>query len=324
MYKAVFAKIREKRNPYYPLFWSFVVLSIVWNLYPGWVVLTINVGSLNYFIPVIVVIQFFTAFFMRKYLEFPIPGLKWRKHPYTPLIRSSPSSSSSTQKPKLHRHFIWQICDSDRVAHGIFSFIVQTAAIWDLLVFFTFIVYYAVTIAVALYLDPIQTLVKVLFVKAVAMCAVFAVALLFASNSLEWKWNERACLNNSRVVTQFLSALTFLPILAYLAYMIGGVVFVANSSQLSGIQGVLAILPSAFLILVGWMSHGQLFPEKVVESGSVQEVSEDVEEADKDNKDGKNKSPSSQSGPGANGYGTVDVHSGPAGVNTSGSDAKTV
>ena len=252
VYDAVFKSIRHKHNPYYPIFWSVVVLSVVWNIWPGWAVLTVSIGALHYFIPTIVFLQFFTALVMRKYIEFPIPGLR-SKSPH----RLFKSKKPEPLPPKL---FFWQICQNSQVARSVISFIVQTVVVWSLLVLFTLIVHYAVTIAVALYLDPIQTLVKVLFVKAVAMCAMFAIALLFASNSLEWKWSQKSCYVNFIVVTQFLSALTFLPVLAYLTYMIGGVIFVANSSQLSGIQGVLAILPSAFLIIIGWVSHGQLFP----------------------------------------------------------------
>ncbi len=299
VYDAVFKNIRHKRNPYYPIFWSVVILSIGWNIWPGWAVLTINVSGLHYFIPTIVFLQFFTALVMRKYLEFPIPGLRWKSPPHKFFKSKKP-------EPLPPKYFFWQICQTPQVGRGVISFIVQTAAVWSLLVLFTLIVYYAVTIAVALYLDPIQTLVKLLFVKAIAMCAMFAVALLFASNSLEWKCTQKSCYINFIVVTQFLSALTFLPVLAYLAYMIGGVIFVASSTQLSGIQGVLAILPSAFLIIIGWVSHGQLFPEKIVPTDSMAEVSKDVQEAasHSEDVDGDSTKTDTDQHPG---YGTMDV-----------------
>ena len=316
VYDEVYTEIRHKKNPYYPIFCSVVVLSVLWNAYPGWAVITIKLSGLQFFLVAVVFLQFFTALFKRKYADFPIPGFKWTHRCSAPSSPGNPKQHTVSGKKKKHhlppKYFFWTIFKLGPPFHALLTVTVQTIAIWSLLVLFTFLIYYAVTIAVALYLNPIQTLIKIVFVKAVAMCAVYGVALLFSSKSLRWKCSEKAFVNNLVVVTMFLAALAFLPILAYLAFMIGGFIFSISAAQLTGIQGVLAILPSAFLVLVGWASRGKLFPEQLVATDSLAEVSKDEKEvaahqagAKPDSLHGSGQEEEHQQS--ATGYGSVDV-----------------
>lgn len=263
VYDAIFEGIKHRGDRYYSLFWGLVVFSLFWNVYPGWAVLTVKVGGLEYGLIAIVLMQLITAVIMRKYQYFKIPLL--RIHPKHTLPTTAPiNDDSQGTKPQTPKYFFWEICRLEPPAQAFVSLSIQTIAIWSLLVSFTFVVYYAVIIAVDLYVNPIPTLVKLLFIKAVALSAVVGIGLLFSNSPLRKLNRKEAWIKNVLAICQFLSALTFLPILAYLTYIIGGVIFNSSSSELSGFQGILAVLPSASLVVVGWMSRGKLFPEVLI------------------------------------------------------------
>lgn len=271
VYDAVYSGIKCKKNPYYPLFWSAVVLSALWNVYPAWYVLAPHMIHIKISLGIMIPVQLLLAIFMKKYVDFPIPCMNWKKlslhwqgYCHQPANKGNGSKGKKPGHTKLHKYFFWEICHLRFIGRTAVSFIVQTFAVWTLLVLFTFVVFYSVTIAISLYLFPVQTLVKVIFVKAVALCAVFGVAILFTSKSLVFACNKKAVIINITNVAQFFAVLSFLPLLTFLAYVIGGVLFTATINQLSGVQGVLAILPSAFLILIGWYSRGRLFPEEPI------------------------------------------------------------
>ena len=271
VYDAIYTDIKCKKNPYYPLFWSAVVISALWNIGPAWYILGAHMIHIKITLGIMIPVQLLLAIFMKKYVDFPIPCMNWKKlslhwqgYFHQPKNKGNGSNGKKPGHTKMHKYFFWEICKLRFVARTVVSFIVQTFAIWTLLVLFTFVVFYAVTIAIALYLSPVQTLVKVIFVKAVALCAVFGVAILFTSKSLVFACNKKAVIINITNVAQFFAVLSFLPLLAFLAYVIGGVLFNASINQLNGVQGVLAILPSAFLILIGWYSRGRLFPEEPI------------------------------------------------------------
>lgn len=263
LYDAIYSEIKCKKNPYYPLFWSVVFLSMLWNIGPSWLVLSLDSPHIRYSLVAMIPVQFILAMFMKKYPEFPIPGMQWWSLPQKLWKRLlSELGEVDMDTPPPQKNFFWEVCKLKSPARAIVSFVFQTIAIWSLLVLFMFVVYYGLTVAISLYLYPIQTLVKILFIKAIAICAVFDVALLFSGQSLDYHCSRKAWLVNITLLSQTLAVFSFIPVLAFLAYTIGGVLFSAPASQLNGVQGIIALLPSAFLVLVGWYSRGTLFPEK--------------------------------------------------------------
>ena len=267
LYDVLYDKTKRKKNPYYPLFWSVVILSVAWNIAPAWLVLSLDSPHIKYSLAVMIPIQLILALFMKKYPEFPIPGMKWWTLPklvWTRIVGEG-EGADGDDSPPPDKNFFWEVCKLKTPARAIVSFVFQTLAIWSLLVLFTFVVYYGLTVAISLYLHPIETLVKVLFVKAIAICAVFDVALLFSGKSLNYHCSKAAFLVNITLLSQMLAVLSFLPVLAFLAYTIGGILFTVPSNQLNGVQGIISLLPSAFLVLVGWYSRGTIFPEDLPE-----------------------------------------------------------
>lgn len=275
VYDEIFKRVKQKKNPYYPLFWSFVLLTFLWNVGPSWFVLT-ALAHIRYSLAVMIPIQFFLALFMRKHADFPIPGMNWKsvswdKHRPSLIIEDGMSvnedsvTSKPPEKPKKPepKYFFWEICHLRTRARIIVSFVIQTFALWMLLVLFTFIAYYSVTISISLYIYPIQTIIKIVFIKAIAVCAIFDVGLLFSADMWKWGCNKDTNLKNLVSVAQVCAALSFLPIITFFGFVIGGVLFSDSINQLNGIQGVLATLPSIVLLLIGWYSKGTLFPEKL-------------------------------------------------------------
>ena len=286
VYDAVYDKIKHKKNPYYPLFWAAVIIAILWDVAPGWLILASSKVHVRASLGIMVPIQLFLAFLMKKYADFPIPGMNWKKlslqyqgYRIDPSEeeRQSENSRTSGKPDKPHHYFIWEITKMRFPCRVFISFCIQTIAVWSLLILFTYIVIYTVTIAIALYLYPVQTLVKIIFVKAVAMCTVFDVAILFSTQSFTCAFNKRAIYTNITLLGKLLAVLSFLPLLAFLTFVIGGIIFTDSSQQLSGVQGVLALLPSVFLLLVGWYTKGQLFPEELTPSDSMSDLKKNEE-----------------------------------------------
>ena len=311
VYDAIYGKIKHKKNPYYPIFCSFILCSIVWNVFPAWYILTPQVAHVKYSFAALVPVQLVLAIIMRKYIDFPIPGIKWKRNEeLSPLTENDNDTSEKHKHNEIQKYFFWEICHLKNRVKVILSFVAQTIAVWSLLVLFSYVVFYAITLAISLYLFPLQTLVKVIFIKAVALCVVFDVAILFSGRSFRFACDKTSNVGNIRDIAQLLAVLSFLPVLAFLAYVIGGVIFTASLSQLSGLQGILAILPSAVLVLIGWYSKGKLFPEKLIANdSSVSQVEKDVEAV----KDKVSKSPLNTHvtrNQGTRRYGSLDTHSG--------------
>ncbi|XP_019851856.1 PREDICTED: uncharacterized protein LOC109581846 [Amphimedon queenslandica] len=293
VYDTIYDHIKCKKSPYYPLFWSFVSLVIIWDVGPGWLVLSAGSIHVRSIIGVMVPLQLFIAIFMKKYVDFPIPGLNWKKlsaeyqgYCHQPGLEAEQGGGHSGRgkgKSKYRKSFFWQVARRRFRLRVALSFIVQTLAVWGLLIFFTYIVLYSMTITISLYLFPIHTLLKLIFIKAVALCAVFDVALIFIAGTWQSSFNKKSILHNFGLIVQLLAVISFFPILVFLSFVVGGILFTDSADKLNGIQGILALLPSAFLILVGWYTHGKLFPEELVSTNSIADIEKNAESKDEGN-----------------------------------------
>jgi hypothetical protein len=284
VYDSVYEHIKCKKNPYYPLFWALVVFAFVWNVLPGWYILYTGEVHVRASLGVMIPIQFALALLMRKYPDFPIPGMNWKKlslqyQGY--LIKSADNHGNNDKKSKRvkpHHYFFWEACRLRFPVRVCFSFIIQTLAVCTMLIFFTYLAIYTVAITISLYLYPLETLVKVIFVKAVAMCTIFGIAILFSAQSFQCAFTKRSIYTNITLIGQLLAVLSFLPLLAFLVYIIGGIIFTDSPNSLTGVQGILTLLPSVFLVLVGWYTRGKIFPEKIVADDSISDVEKNEQE----------------------------------------------
>ena len=242
-YDTVYDSIIKKRNPNYPLFWSFVLLSFFWNVGPSWLVLSRDGFQIYYSLIVMIPLEFLVAVLVKKKSDFPVP-----------FFRGCLAHSSG-----YHYSWEWRVVCS--CVYCLVSHVVQTFAIWTILVFLTFLSYYISSIIVAFYLYPTQVLIKVLFLKAVAISAVLNVALLFANSSkFKCHCSWKSFKHDLGYIVRVLAIAAFMPILAFLAFVIGGILF-SGSGQASGLQGVLTLLPSLFLVFGAWFTKGRLFPK---------------------------------------------------------------
>ncbi len=281
VYDVIYTKIKCKKNPYYPLFIATVLCSIVWNVGPGWLVLLFDTNHIKYSFVFLIPMQFLLALFMKKYPGFPLPGFPCNSIKYTKLKEIPPARKNNKQNSD-EKYFFWEICNFKNKVKVILSFILQTIGVWSLLVLFTFVVYYSVGITISLYLYPIQTLVKVIFIKAVAVCVVFDVAILFSGYRFDFKCSRHGFVKDINDVAMLIASIALLPVIVFVAFVAGGVIFNSSATQLTGIQGVLALLPSTVLLLIGWYSKGTLFPEKLLDDDdSDEKVAGDVEQAAK-------------------------------------------
>lgn len=114
-------------------------------------------------------------------------------------------------------------------------------------------------IIVAFYLYPTQVLVKVVFLKAIGICAVINVALLFSNSKFKCSCTWESFKHDIGYTVRVIAIAMLLPILGFFAFVIGGIIF-TGSQKTSGLQTVLTILPSVFLVFAAWFTKGTLFP----------------------------------------------------------------
>lgn len=241
-YDVVYDSIKKEKNPTYPLFWSFVVLAFVWNIGPSWLVLSRRSVQVYYSLAVMVPLECLVAILVKKKSDFPVPLLPSRGcHLHT------------------RYHFSFERSIIFGCIYCLVSHVAQTIAIWTILVFLTFLVYYLASIIVAFYLYPTQVLVKVVFLKAIAVCAVLNVALLFSNSKFKCACTWKSFKHDLGYLVRVVAIAMFLPILAFLAFFIGGILF-TGSGHVSGLQSVLTLLPSLFLVFAAWFTKGTLFP----------------------------------------------------------------
>ncbi len=258
-YDNLFRNVKHKKNPGYPIFWGVVVFTLCWNVGPSWLVLLRNSSRVTYSLMALIPIQFFVALFLKKKSNFPIPGM-------------SPNGCL------IHRsgyHFIWErsviTCCRCLVTH-----LVQVLAIWSILVTLTLIVYYLTAITVTFYLYPAATLVKVVFAKGIAVCTILIFSLVFSLSKFKWKCTSDAVKHNCTTVLSLITVISFLPILIYIAFVIGGIIF-AETSDNNTVKSILTLLPSVFLLFVAWASRGHLFPEGIHTTDAADELISDLE-----------------------------------------------
>ena len=252
-YHEVYTYIKEKKKPGYPIFWGLVVVSVCWNIVPSWLVLSNYTHQVYISLSVMVPLELIIAICTRKKSDFPIPGL-------------NPNECPKHEEPC----FSWELtvlkCCRCFVTH-----VAQVVAIWSILVSLTFVMYYLSAIIVAIYLYPIRTLIRVVFVKAVAVVLVLNAALLFSMDPFRCTASFKECKKNLITAVELVTAAMFFLIVGFLSFVIGGILF-TDSSQINynSIQSLFVILPSLFLVAAAWYSHGRLFPHGVPTEGDVE------------------------------------------------------
>lgn len=258
-YDNLFRNVKHKKNPGYPIFWGLVVFTLCWNVGPSWLVLERYSDRVTYSLVVMIPLQFFVALFLKKKSNFPIPGM-------------------SVNGCLVHRsgyHFFW-----DRIVltccRCFITHIVQVIAIWSILVTFTFLVYYLTAITVTFYLYPAATLVKAVFAKGIAVCTILIFSLVFSLSKFKFKCTFDTVKHNCVVIFSLLTVITFIPILVYIAFVIGGIIFAENSDN-NTLRSILTLLPSVFLLFVAWASRGHLFPKGLHTTDAAEEIVSDLE-----------------------------------------------
>lgn len=256
LYNKLYDNVKGKQKPGYALFWAIVLLSVVWNVGPSWLVLSRFDYKVYSSLAIVIPLQLFVAMLFKKNSKFPIPG---------PWYNVKHSSRCVENSHSLSREVLW-------CSRCVASHIVQVLSIWSLLITFTFFVHYLTSIIVSLYLDPLNSLVKVLFIKAILVSFIINVALLFVLDSFSSKPKE--------VAASFLSVLSILsalPVLAVFLVMIGGIVFNEGSPQDNAWKPIFTLVPSFLLLFASWYSHGKLFPKGRKDKDPVTEIVDDLE-----------------------------------------------
>ena len=258
-YDILFKNVKHKKNPGYPIFWGLVVFTVCWNSGPSWLVLLRYSDRVKFSLAVMIPLLFLVALCVKKKSNFPVPGM-------------SPNGCM------VHRsgyHFLWEFivltCCRCLIVH-----IVQTLALWSILVVLTFLIYYLSAIIVTFYLYPTVTLIKVVFLKGVAVCIILLFSLVFSLSKFEFKCTLKAAKNNFAAILSLLTVITFMPVLAYLALVVGGIIF-AESNDGNTLGSILTLLPSLFLLFIAWVSRGRLFPEGITDVDPVKEIASDLE-----------------------------------------------
>lgn len=260
LYQKLYTNIKGKTNPGYSFYWAIVFLSVVWNVAPSWLVLSKHDNKVYISLGILIPLQFFVALIVRKRKDFPIPG-SWFKNNHTARCVDNIHSMN---------HVLIK-CYRCALSH-----VVQVFSIWSLLITFTFGMHYLTPIIVSLYLDPLNSIVKIAFVKAVIVCLIISLALLFAVDTVS-KDHTRS--QNANAIVSVLTVLSIVPILCFVVFMIGSVIF-NESPENSTWKTAFTILPSALLLYGSWYGHGVLFPKGVSDTGNPVKVIEDGLEGD--------------------------------------------
>ena len=257
-YDILYKNIKHKKNPGYPLFWSIVVLTFCWNIGPSWLVLADYGSQIKYSIYIMIPLELLVALFVKKKADFPVPCLRLlnRKH--------------------KEEDFVYERNIGRRYFHSLFSHFVQVVAIWSILVTLTFLVYYLTAVIIAFYIYPTQTLTKVVFIKAIVVCSILNVALVFSVSRFRFAITWSAFKHNVIAAVTLITVLLFLPIIGFLAFVIGGILF-SPLNELTGLQGIIAIIPSAFLVIAAWFTHGKLFPKGIDDPDAAGEILSELE-----------------------------------------------
>ena len=257
-YQGIYIKAKKKKEPGYPIFWGIVLVSICWNVAPAWLVLSNYTYQVYLSLAIMIPLLLIVAIGTKKRSDFPIPGL-----------------DAGGCVRHIDMHFTWELAIL-RCCRCIVVHLAQVVAIWSILITFTFILYYLSAIIVAFYLYPVLTLVKLLFLKAIAIVLVLNVALLFSLDRFRCEASFKVCKNNFITAVMLITIIMFLFIVGFLTFVIGGILF-SQSTEITGIEGIFTVLPSLFLVVAAWYSHGRLFPGGITESDPAAEIVTDLE-----------------------------------------------
>ena len=281
-YDILFENIKGKKNPGYPLFWGVVTFTLCWNVAPSWLVLSRFTFQTRYSLVFMIPLQFLVALLVKKKSHFPVPLM----------------STRSCARHKYYRFSFER--EVLRCPKCLISHIMQVVAIWSILVFLTFLIYYLTAIIIAFYLSPALTLLKAIFLKGILVCAVLNFALMFSVSQFRFKFTADACKKNLSSAVSLIAVIMFLPILSFLAFVIGGILF-SPENQPTALQSIITLVPTAFLLIVAWISKGTLFPEGLADPADpAKEIASDLEKGALDHKKGdKPPSASASAQPGA-------------------------
>lgn len=260
LYSGLYDNIKNKTNPGYAFFWAIVFLSIVWNIGPSWLVLSNYNNTLYFSLAVVVPLLLLVAILIKKNPKFPIPGGCWD------------GGHSDRCGGNIHSFsaaiFLCARC--------LFSHIVQVISFWSLLITFMFFIHYLTSVIVSLYLDPLNSLVKVAFVKAIVVCFIITTALIFVVDSAKFQMNKNALQKLFLTVVSLLTIFCALPILIVFLLMVGGIVF-DDSLESNSWKPIFTLIPSGLLLLASWFSHGVLFPKGRKDKDPLKEIEDDLE-----------------------------------------------
>lgn len=260
LYQKLYNNIVGKTNPGYSLFWAIVVLSVAWNVAPSWLVLSKYDNKVYCSLAVMIPLQLIIALLVKKKCKFPIPGVKATSH-----TMQCDGEVRSLTKPL----FACYRC--------LLSHVIQVLSLWSVLVTFTFIMHYLTSVILSLYMDPLNSLVKIVFVKAVAVCFIIITGLLFAIDVISCKCTSRALMQNIGSLLSIVAILSLFPLVFFLVFMIGGIIF-NDSSESGSWKAILTLIPSAALLYASWFSHGLLFPKGLTDPGdATKEIVHDLE-----------------------------------------------
>lgn len=260
LYQKLYKNIAGKTNPGYSFFWSIVILSVAWNVAPSWLVLSKYDNKVYCSLAVMIPLQLIIALLVKKKCNFPIPGVKSTSHSVQCV-----GSDHSLTKALFSCYRCW------------LSHVVQVLSLWSVLITFTFIMHYMTSIILSLYMDPLNSLVKIVFVKAVVVCFIIAVALLFAIDVFSCKCTNTALKRNIGSFLSVLTIVSLLPLVFFLVFMIGGIIF-NDLPESSSWKAIFTLIPSGALLYASWFSHGMLFPKGLTDPGdATKEIAHDLE-----------------------------------------------
>lgn len=257
LYQKLYSNVAGKKNPGYSFFWAIVILSILWNIAPSWLVLSRYDNKVYCSLAVMIPLQLLVALLVKKKCTFPIPGLK----PSTQCVDDTHSLNTS-------------VCASYRFW---LSHIIQVISLWSLFITYTFIMHYLTSVVLALYIDPLNSLVKIVFVKAVIVSFIIAIALLFAVDVVSCQCSANALTKTFGSLLSVLTILCLLPLVVFLVFMIGGIIFNDLPSSNSW-KAIFSLIPSGALLYASWFSHGMLFPKGLTDpKNAANEIVHDLE-----------------------------------------------
>ena len=221
----------------------------MWNVAPSWLVLSKYDYKVYCSLAILIPVQLITALLVKKKSDFPIPIMKPSQDDDIHSLNKAAFASLKT----------------------LLNHLVQVVSIWSLLITFTFVMHYVTSIVLSLYTDPLGSLVKIIFVKAVVVSFIINIALVFAVDVISFKsCSIDNCRKNFVSIVWILTAASLFLILIFIFFLLVGVVF-NYSSQTNDLRTVFTIIPSATLLFASFLGRGVLFPKGVKDKDDPEE-----------------------------------------------------